>query len=170
MKTKIIKSGIIPAALALVVFAANANAQYTGEGPWYQEGKMLKIGPPGFPGGGGPHFGAGILMAVKHAAKELGITNAQKEKIKKLREDMRAEIKPLRKKQYELKKAMRAEFKKGNYSRAELTAKHEEIQKIRNQIGDLRFNFVLDVYDTLTSKQKKKLIKMIEEKAKAFGK
>lgn len=125
---------------------------------------VLSIGAPialaGGPDGGGPrgHGGPGGRDRGAFIIKELGLDAKQAEKLKTLREEMRADQKSLHEQIRSKREALRALWLGGNPDRAQVAAATTEINALEGQAALARVDFVFAAKGVLNAEQFKKFV------------
>ncbi|MDJ0648049.1 MAG: Spy/CpxP family protein refolding chaperone [Xenococcaceae cyanobacterium MO_188.B19] len=100
--------------------------------------------------------------------EELDLTSAQREEIKDIREkyssqdpDFKEEIKASRQKMQSLLAS--------DASKSELRRQHQEMQNLRQKMGDRKFEAMLEMREVLTSEQRAKMAQLIKERSDSRG-
>ncbi|NES87603.1 MAG: Spy/CpxP family protein refolding chaperone [Moorea sp. SIO2B7] len=117
--------------------------------------------PPGGSGGSGDRQGGrgrrGKFM------EELNLTTEQQEQIQEIREKYRPQMQQrretLQKEQETLQQMMT-----GNASRDAILRQHQKVASLRQELGNLRFQSMLDTREVLTEEQRQKFAQMMEER------
>lgn len=93
----------------------------------------------------------------------LNLSNQQKQELNAIRQKYQGQMdklfNQLRTRQEELQNLMG-----GNASDQELRAKHKQVSELRNQLGELRFNSLLESRKVLTPDQRKQFAQLMEER------
>lgn len=105
-------------------------------------------------GGKGDH-----QKRAEHLQKELNLTNEQLEKVTAIRKKYRGD-KDSKKALKEAKKAFRADMKNPKASKADLTAKFETFQNVRDAHQRKMFSMMLEMREILNSEQREKFAEM----------
>ena len=107
-------------------------------------------------GGGGPMgmdgFDEESPKHFKHMIKKLGLKDDQVEKIKAIRSKYANDLKEKRKLLQEKHDDFRSAMQKDSIS--DMTALHQEIQKLRTDLGDLMFKIMMEIRGVLTPAQR----------------
>ena len=95
--------------------------------------------------------------------EELNLTTEQQEQIQAIREKYRPQMEErretLRKEQEILQEMMT-----GNASRDAILRQHQKVASLRQELGNLRFQSMLDTREVLTEEQRQKFAQMMEER------
>jgi Spy/CpxP family protein refolding chaperone len=174
MKTKPLMIGVLFAAAVVMSYGANAYAGGKGKGTGFGgpgagcpecAGKGAGECDCGWGMGLGPKLkgmGEAFMMKIARFVDDLDLSANQKTKIKELRAAFKEKVAPLMEKNQALRQEIIAELKKLKYDRKKVAARHEEMNTVKSEMMDLHFNLVLDIYDTLTDKQKDTLWKKVD--------
>jgi Spy/CpxP family protein refolding chaperone len=96
-------------------------------------------------------------------AKEINLSNEQKEKIKKLHEQAKKDTESLRSQLMAEDKQMRSLFA-SDASSEQLRKQHQKIQGLRQQLDNKRFEVMLAERQILTAQQRSQLGKLMQQR------
>ncbi len=110
---------------------------------------------PGGPGQGGP--GQMRLM------EELNLTAEQQQRMQGIRSKYEGNISQ---RQQELRQAAEqlSQLMAGNASTPQIRAQHDRVQDLSQQLGDLRFESMLEMRDVLTVEQRNRFAQLMEQR------
>jgi Spy/CpxP family protein refolding chaperone len=145
-----------------IVFAAMATVSAQPPFPRDDDGAMM---PPPPRGGHGWHKGKGF---GKHL-KELNLTSEQQQKIDAQRKEQRSVMKGLRESLKAKHDELRAEMDKENTDKAKAESIGAELKKLEGQRIDQEIKGILQMKETLTPEQFKKLGDMREKREGGRG-
>ncbi|WLT37095.1 Spy/CpxP family protein refolding chaperone [Synechocystis sp. B12] len=95
--------------------------------------------------------------------ESLDLTNSQKQQLEAIRQKYQGQMQSLseqmRTSQNELRTLM-----SGNGSDSEIRAKHNQVANLRQQLGELRFNSMLESRQVLTPEQRQKFSQLMQER------
>jgi Spy/CpxP family protein refolding chaperone len=92
--------------------------------------------------------------------ERLNLTDAQKQRIEALRNDHNNKIQPI-KNQLKTKEDELRSLMSNNASNDQLKSKHKEIQSLRQQMGNLHFENMLEIRSVLTPEQRSQFAQMM---------
>jgi protein CpxP len=95
--------------------------------------------------------------------EQIKLTEAQKQKIAAIRQKYRPQMQQHGQKVKTARKELH-QMMAGTATKQQLTRKHQEILRLRQQIGDLRFKSMLEIRDVLTPQQRQELARLMEQR------
>ncbi len=93
---------------------------------------------------------------------ELDLTPEQSEQIETIRQQSQADTEPLRQEFQQAHEQMRS-LLAGNANSDELRQQHQQIQTLHQQLGDRRFETMLEVREILTPEQRSSWAELIQQ-------
>lgn len=108
-----------------------------------------------------PHSGRGQSWDRASFMERLNLTDAQKQRIEALRNDHNNKIQPI-KNQLKTKEDELRSLMSNNASNDQLKSKHNEIQSLRQQMGNLHFENMLEIRSVLTPEQRSQFVQMMD--------
>ncbi len=100
--------------------------------------------------------------------EQLDLSEEQAEQIRTIREEARAENEDLRTQVQQAREQMRS-LLDSDASNAELEQQHERMQALHQQMGDRRFQTMLQIREVLTPEQQQQLAELMEQRREQFG-
>ncbi len=100
--------------------------------------------------------------------EELNLTSAQKAEIKSIREKYSSEY-PDFKEEIQASRQKMQSLLANNASNGELRQQYEQMQRLRQKMGDRRFEAMLEMREVLTSEQRTKMAQLIKERGEYGG-
>ncbi|MEM7552869.1 MAG: Spy/CpxP family protein refolding chaperone [Cyanobacteria bacterium P01_A01_bin.84] len=100
---------------------------------------------------------------MKKMLEQLNLTTEQQEQIKSIREKYKEGNQGLRQQIREAKKEMQS-LMASEASDNDLRAKHKSIQGLKQQMGEKRFDMMLEIRQVLTQEQRQKLAEMKQQR------
>ncbi|MEL4894032.1 Spy/CpxP family protein refolding chaperone [Crocosphaera sp. Alani8] len=93
----------------------------------------------------------------------LNLSDAQMQQLGAVRQKYRPQMQRLRE-QMQVKAQELNQMMQGNVSENELRRKHNEIVSVRQQMGNLRFESMLEMRNVLTTEQRQKLAQLLQQR------
>ncbi|HBB34034.1 MAG TPA: Spy protein [Cyanobacteria bacterium UBA8803] len=108
-----------------------------------------------------PHWGKQRLM------QELNLTPEQEQKLQDIRSQYKDQISQ---RQQVLRQATQefASLMASNADSSQIRAKHQQVQQLRQELEDLRFESMLAMRDVLTSDQRSRFAQLMEQRREEF--
>lgn len=100
--------------------------------------------------------------------EQLDLSEEQAEQIRAIREQSRAANQDLFEQSQQAREQMRSLLANGA-SNAELEQQHERMQALHQQMGDRRFQTMLQIREVLTPEQQQQLAELMEQRHEQFG-
>jgi Spy/CpxP family protein refolding chaperone len=99
--------------------------------------------------------------------EQLNLTTEQKQKMVDIRQKYQGQLKPL-KEQISSAREELSQMMSGTATADEIRAKHQEILKLRQQLGDIRFESLLEMREVLTPEQRTQFAQLMEKRHQNF--
>ena len=100
--------------------------------------------------------------------QQLDLTTEQSEQIEAIKEQSRTAGEPLRE-QMQTEKAEMRSLLSSDATPEQLTQQHQQLQDLRQQAGDRRFETMLQVREVLTPEQRSQMAELMAEKGERRG-
>jgi periplasmic protein CpxP/Spy len=106
------------------------------------------------------HGGRGEGWKKGDFLEKLNLTDSQKQQISSIKKDHENELKPI-KDQMRIKENELRTLMAGNASNDQLRSKHQELQQLRQKMGNLHFENMLEIRSVLTPEQRSQFNSMM---------
>lgn len=100
--------------------------------------------------------------------QQLNLSDEQMQQLSAIREKYRPQMERL-KQQMQAKGQELSRMMQGNASENDLRRKHQEIINLRQQMGNIRFESMLEMRNILTPEQRQKLAQLLEQRRQRIG-
>ena len=159
-------STIVALSLAIPL-GASAITSEAQTNPSFSEGNTSIISQR--PSEASPHRGRkGRGQRWERMMEELDLTSAQREEIKDIREKYSSEY-PAFKEEIKANRQKMQSLLASDASKSELRRQHQQMQSLRQKMGDRIFEAMLEMREVLTSEQRTKMAELIKERSDSRG-
>lgn len=99
--------------------------------------------------------------------QELNLSDQQKQQLEEIKQKYQGQIQPLRENMKSFHKDLQT-LMAGTASTNEIRAKHQQLDGLRQQMGNLRFESMLEMREILTPEQRSKFAQLMEQRRDSF--